>query len=260
MPDTKQTSCDRFLGGRLEVTQPKSGAHRSGLDAVLLGALLPEDAHGTLMDLGSGVGVAGLAALAHNPELDLMLIDNDPVSLDLARGNAERHAKLAGSKTCPRVLNADITLAGSERRQTGLTPQSADFVISNPPYNETGKSRSSPHAEKAHAHMLDNDALQAWINTAIWLLKPKGELFMILRTTRLPLTLSTLGNRLGGVTILPVHARSNQPAARAIITGRQGSRAAFRMLPGLVLHGPSGSDFLPDSAAIFAGEKRVSLQ
>lgn len=260
MPDTKQTSYDRFLGGRLEVAQPKSGAHRSGLDAVLLGAALPEDAHGTLMDLGSGVGVAGLTALTHNPALDLIMIDNDPVSVDLARENANQYAKSAGSRTCPHVLNADITLTGSERRQTGLAPQSADFVISNPPYNEIGKSRISPHAEKAHAHMLDDDALQAWINTAIWLLKPKGELFLILRTTRLPLTLSTFGNRLGGVTILPVHARSNQPAARAIITGRQGSRAAFRILPGLVLHGQSGSDFLPDSAAIFAGEERVSLQ
>jgi len=257
--DDLETTCDRFLGGRIEIVQPKSGAHRSGLDAVLLAASLPEGAKGDLIDLGAGVGVAGLAALALNPRLRPTLVDNDPDALRLAEHNARRTAELIAGAAMARVVAADVTRSGQQRRGMGLEPQSADFVITNPPYNEAGKARASPHPERAHAHMLDDASLQAWIRTGIWLLRPKGQFTIIIRTTRLPLALETFGKALGGITVLPIHARADQAAARVLVHGRLGSKAPLRLLPGLVLHGKAGSDFLPACAAIFAGQGRLSM-
>lgn len=256
----QNTTCDHFLGGRLEIIQPASGAHRSGLDALLLAASLPEGARGDLMDLGSGVGVAGLAALALNPGLGLTLVDNDQAALRLARRNALRAHECLPTSAEPRIVSADITLSGAARRETGLEPQSADFVVTNPPYNDTVKARTSPNPERAHAHMLDDVGLRAWIKTAIWLLRPKGEVTLIVRTSRLVLTLAAFGQALGDVTILPVHARADQAASRILMRGKVGSKAPLQVLPGFVLHENSGSHFRPEAAAVFAGQSRIGLR
>jgi len=255
----KDTTRDQFLGGLLDVVQPASGAHRSGLDAILIAASLPEGARGALIDLGSGVGVAGLAARALNPGLGLTLVDNDPAALRLAGRNVELARERLPDAAEPRIVDADVTLTGAARRETGLEPQSADYVISNPPYNDSAKARTSPNPERAHAHMLDDEGLRSWIKTAIWLLRPKGEVTLIVRTTRLALTLSAFGQAVGDVTILPVHARADQAASRILLRGKAGSRGPLRLLPGFVLHEGAGSHFRPEAAAIFAGESRISL-
>ena len=61
-------SIDEFLGGAVEAVQKRSGHHRAGLEAVLLGASLSADFSGLALDLGAGAGVAGfcLAARARN--------------------------------------------------------------------------------------------------------------------------------------------------------------------------------------------------
>src|SRR4051812_4496489 len=80
---------DAFLGGRITVSQPRQG-FRAGLDSVLLGAAVALGST-TLLDLGCGVGTAGLVALAHNPALAATLVDQNADMLVLARLNAEEN-------------------------------------------------------------------------------------------------------------------------------------------------------------------------
>ena len=254
------TTRDRFLGGLLSLDQPKAGAHRSGLDAILLAVSLPEGAHGTLIDVGSGVGAAGLSALALNPRLGVTLVDNDTDILCLAEKNAARFSAETPETAPVSVLQADATATGKARQSSGLVPQSADHVLTNPPYNDPDRSRISPHSGREAAHMLNDATLAAWLKTAVWLLKPKGVLTAIIRTERLPLAIEALIPALGGLCALPVHARADKPALRILLRGRMGSRAPFRLLPGLVLHGPSGSDCTAEAAALFEGRSRLSLE
>ena len=60
-----ETTRDALLGGRLMLTQPRTG-HRAGHAALLLAALAPAQAR-RIVDLGAGVGTAGLAVLAALP-------------------------------------------------------------------------------------------------------------------------------------------------------------------------------------------------
>src|ERR1700754_4875741 len=98
------TTEDAVLGGRLVLRQPKRG-HRFGHDAILLAAAVAARPSEIAVDLGAGVGTAGLALAHRVPRLDVRLIEIDARLAELARENAARN-KLAG-----RVSVAEMDIA-----------------------------------------------------------------------------------------------------------------------------------------------------
>ena len=82
-----ETSEDAVLGGRLRLRQPLSG-HRVGHDAILLAAATRACAGEHAVDLGAGVGAAGLALAARVAGLKVTLVELDPALSTLAAGNA----------------------------------------------------------------------------------------------------------------------------------------------------------------------------
>ena len=61
-PQAGAVTTDDFLGGRISIVQPRRG-HRAGSDAVFLAASVPARAGDRVLDVGAGVGVAGLCLL-----------------------------------------------------------------------------------------------------------------------------------------------------------------------------------------------------
>jgi tRNA1(Val) A37 N6-methylase TrmN6 len=104
------------------------------MDAMLLAATVPDGASGVLADLGAGAGGAGLAAISRLPQLDAVLIERSPVMADCARRSL---ALAENARLAPRVrvIEADVTLQGSQRRAAGLADHAFDYVILNPPFN-----------------------------------------------------------------------------------------------------------------------------
>ncbi|MEZ5800023.1 MAG: methyltransferase [Nitratireductor sp.] len=152
-----ETSRDIFFRGGFEVLQPSRSGHRSGSDALLLAASLPDNAAGHLADLGSGAGVAGLAAAVANPLLDVTLVELDPLMAGLATeslalpANRMLHGRI-------KVLLADVTLSGEKREAAGLANNRFDHVIMNPPYNHVGQ-RVSPDQLRSLAHSMGEGGL-----------------------------------------------------------------------------------------------------
>src|SRR5207237_2433720 len=83
-----------FLGGKLRLRQPKSG-HRAGHDAMLLAASTPARSGDRVVDLGAGVGAAGLALARRVAGIELVLVEIDRGLAELARGNAAANALAA---------------------------------------------------------------------------------------------------------------------------------------------------------------------
>jgi len=242
-------SRDGFLGNQLMIDQPRSGSHRAGLDAVLLAAALPDGTTGQVVDLGAGVGVAGLAAAQRLPEANVTLVEIDPDLARLAEGNAALNDATAGRV---RVVVADVLAPAAARRAAGLVDDLADHVIMNPPYHLADRGRSSPAPGRALAHALSTDAIDGWVRAAAAVLKPAGTLTVIFRADELPRLLSAIGSRFGSLALLPIHAHTDEPAHRLILRGRPQGRAPFRILPGLVLHADDGG-FRPDVEAVLRG-------
>src|SRR5258708_11852821 len=79
---------DAVLGGALRLRQPRRG-HRIGHDAILLAAACPAHSGEQVVELGAGVGAAGLALARREPDIRVMLVEIDPDLAALAAANAE---------------------------------------------------------------------------------------------------------------------------------------------------------------------------
>ena len=82
---------DAFLGGQLRLRQKRSG-HRAGHDAILLAAATEARAGDRVVDLGAGIGAAGLALAWRVAGIHLSLVEIDPELAELARANATANA------------------------------------------------------------------------------------------------------------------------------------------------------------------------
>src|SRR5215472_18655381 len=80
------TTQDAVLGGRLTLRQPKRG-HRVGHDAILLAAATGARPGEHAIDLGAGVGAAGLALAARVDRVTVTLVEIDPALAALAAEN-----------------------------------------------------------------------------------------------------------------------------------------------------------------------------
>src|SRR6266851_4838118 len=82
---------DAVLGGRLILRQPARG-HRVGHDAILLAASTAAHPGEIAVDLGAGVGAAGLALALRVPGLAVRLVEIDPELAALSAENAARNS------------------------------------------------------------------------------------------------------------------------------------------------------------------------
>ena len=126
-----ETSEDAVLGGRLRLRQPLSG-HRVGHDAILLAAATGGRAGEQAVDLGAGVGAAGLALAARVAGLKVTLVEID-AALKRAR-RRECAAQSAWPTACVRS-HADAEDAAA-LAAAGLAAGSADRVLMNPPFHD----------------------------------------------------------------------------------------------------------------------------
>lgn len=226
---------DAFLGGQLRVRQPKSG-HRAGHDAMLLAAAAATAARAgdRVAEFGAGVGAAGLALARRVGGIDLVLAEIDPDLARLARENAGRNSMTAD------VVVLDVTSSVENFANVGLTPDSVDAVLMNPPFNDASRHRVSPDTSRASAHVADCTTLESWVHAARRILKSGGALTLIWRADGIADALAALARGFGSLAILPVHADAARPAIRVLIRGVKGGKAPARVLGGLMLNDASG--------------------
>jgi tRNA1(Val) A37 N6-methylase TrmN6 len=218
---------DGFLDGRLRLLQGRG--HRAGHDAVLLASKTPPEQSGLILDIGAGAGAVGLMAAVFAPRATVGLVDIDPASCALARENVAANDLVARVS----VHEADVTSARS-RRAAGLAGESAALVLTNPPFYEPGRVRVTPDPDKARAHVAAVP-LADWVRGALALLTPGGTFVMIHRADALSDCLAAVANRLGGISVEPIHSRPGAPAIRVLLSGVKGSKSPLVLLPSRVI-------------------------
>jgi len=230
---------DVVLGGRLVLRQPRKG-HRVGHDAILLAGACSARPGDRLVDLGAGVGAAGLAVARRVDGLAVTLVEIDADLVALARENA------AGNKLAARVraICLDVAARPAAFAAAGMAPGSADHVLMNPPFNAAA--HPSPDRGRRLAHAATHGTLVQWTGAAARLLRPAGTLTLIWRADGLDGVLAALAKGFGAIAILPIHPKTDAPAIRVLVRAVKASRAPLSLLPGLILADAAGK---PSAAA-----------
>jgi tRNA1(Val) A37 N6-methylase TrmN6 len=224
---------DAVLGGRLVLRQPRKG-HRVGHDAMLLAAACSARPGQRLIDLGAGVGAAGLAVAARVDGLAVILVELDQALVALARENAGRN----GLTERVQAVCLDVTAPPAAFAAAGLRPGAADHVLMNPPFNAAH--HPSPDRGRRLAHAAMPDTISQWVGVAAELLGTAGVLTLIWRADGLDSVLAALSGGFGAATLLPVHPKPAAPAIRVLVRAVKGSRAPLAVLPGLYLADAAG--------------------
>ncbi|CAA0111154.1 tRNA1(Val) (adenine(37)-N6)-methyltransferase [Starkeya nomas] len=236
IPPDEALTDDAFLGGRLRLLQPPRG-HRAGHDAMLLAASAPADAR-RAVDLGAGVGAAGLAFAVRADKAEVTLVEIDPPTAALAARNAARQQPDIAARV--KVVVADIARLGRPSGPERPAAGSAGLVLMNPPFNDPARHRASPHAGRALAHSVADADAETWLRAAERLLEAGGRLALIHRPEAIEALLAAMKGRFGAVTIRPVHPLPDAPANRVLIGAVKGRRTPPALLPGLVLSDGAG--------------------
>lgn len=228
------TTDDHVLGGQLLLRQPASG-HRAGHDAILLAAATSARSGQRVVDFGAGVGTAGLAVARRVAGLSLALIEINPDFADLARHNAEANGVAADVITLDLASNAETFAAA------GLSADSADVILMNPPFNDPARHRASPDKTREIAHVATDETLATWVHAARRVLKSNGVLTMIWRADGVADVLTALDRGFGSLALMPVHGDATAPAIRILVRAVKGGRAPAAIHPGIALRDAKGA-------------------
>jgi tRNA1(Val) A37 N6-methylase TrmN6 len=247
-----KTSEDAVLGGRLLLRQPLKG-HRVGHDAILLAAATGARAGERAVDLGAGVGGAGLALAVRVAGLKVTLVEIDAALARLAQENAQRNG-LAGRVRAVACDAEDRDALAA----AGLGPGAADRVLMNPPFHDARRHNVSPDPGRRLAYAGAPGLLKRWIAAAASLLKPGGVVTLIWRADDLSAALEALAGDFGGIAVLPVAPRANAAPIRVLLRAVKGGAAAPVHFPALVLNDAHGK---PTEAAeaVLRGAEPLSL-
>jgi tRNA1(Val) A37 N6-methylase TrmN6 len=241
-----EISEDAALGGSLRLRQPRRG-HRVGHDAILLAAACPARPGERVVDLGAGIGAAGLAVAARvsGTMVTLVEIDAELAALSLA------NAQLNGLAERVNAVVLDVTAPAREFAAAGLRPESAARVLMNPPFNDPLRARPSPDRRRRLAYSMANAT--AWVAAATRLLRPRGTLTLIWRADGLGEILRALDGALGAVRVLPVHGKPGAPAIRVLLEATKASRAPLSLLPAFLLTDGAGLPTMQAQAVLQGG-------
>ena len=218
-----------LLNKRVKLLQPKEGFHAS-IDTVFLAAAVPAKSGDNLLDMGCGVGSAGLCVMERVSGCTLTGIDTQKSLVDIAQENAS----LNGISDRTTFICADI------RTDIAIPERAFHCVLMNPPYLEDGKHTPSPNVSRAMANGEDA-LLEDWIRYAFAKLIKGGNLVIIHRADRLDDLMEALRiEDFGAITIYPLWPKAGSLAKRIIVSARKHKKSPLVLHPGMILHEADG--------------------
>lgn len=248
----KKSNPIHVLNQSLTLHQAPEG-FRTSMDSIMLGAACPASDGQSILDLGCGVGSAGLCVLKRVDGATLTGIEIQPDHIDIA----DKNAKANDMSERAAFICADIRAYPLENIGT------FDHVICNPPYKEAGAHRQSPSASKARAmgHLEDDISLQSWVSCAWHHIKGQGSLSIIHEAGQIDAIIHALysengGRRFGSVEIIPLYPKAGILAKRVIIRAYKHKKSPAIIHHGIIMHEEDGSytkeadDILRDGKAL----------
>lgn len=234
------------LNKRLKLLHSEKG-FKTSIDSVLLAAACPAKAGEHILDMGCGVGGAGLCVLARVAGVYLTGVEIQGEHAALA----SRNAIVNNMQERCEFITADIRDYREEKK--------FNHVICNPPYLEGQTHLRSPSEEKAIAmgHEDASVSVKDWVDCAHFCLKSNGTLTMIHRADKIVDILQALGKRFGAVEIIPLWPKAGDNAKRVIVRAIKDRKTPATLHAGLIIHRDDGT-YTAAAEAVFRDAEALS--
>ena len=198
----------------------------------MLAAMIAKAENAKILDVGSGTGAVSLC-LAERFKFNNIKIDGLEIQSELAE--LSNLSAAANGFNFLKFHNCDI---GEKNTAKKFVPCSYDIVVSNPPYSD--HDMPSPNASKATAHNLNTADFEMWLNFCLKMTKPFGKIYLINRVESLPRICAFMQGKAGGITVLPIYSKKDQPAKRIIVEMQKDSKAPCQILSPFLVHYENG--------------------
>ncbi|MBI4824855.1 MAG: tRNA1(Val) (adenine(37)-N6)-methyltransferase [Nitrospirae bacterium] len=211
----------------VKILQSEKG-YRFSIDAVILEDFISAKKHDHGIELGAGSGVISILLAKRFSSIKLTGVE---IQKTLAV-RAEKNVKLNSLEDRVTILRSDIN-----KLKNIFPANKADLVFSNPPFRKTETGLISNDEERAAARHEIKMTLSGLIETASYLLKDRGRLYMIYH----PFRLIELISQMQRSNIEPkrmkfVHSRQGEEAKMVLIEAVKGSGKWLKVLPPLYIH------------------------
>jgi len=235
-----KTTQNSLLDGDVKLVQPAKG-YRVSVDSVFLASCLEQKNGSKVLDMGCGIGAISLCLLKRLDEISVTGVEIQTELVKLAKQSRQKNNI---DEISFNIIEADITKLISR----GLSANSFDQVVMNPPYLEVEQHIPSPNQIKATANSGTGGVhLKDWMKAACGVLKNGGYLTLVQRADRLNEIINYLSEtNFGSFVIYPLWSKAGQDAKRVIVAARKNKFMPLRLLPGVIVHQNNG-DYTPDA-------------
>ncbi len=239
---------DYLLNGKIVLRQPVHG-YRVAIDPVFLAAAVDVKEGETVLDIGAGVGAAALCLAVRQPRCKIIGLEIQREYIRLAVQNIE----LNHLRDRVEMLHGDLL-----KPPPRLAAGTFSHVMTNPPYLEGHRGKSSPSADKNIANKETEVDLESWARFCLLMVKPKGTITFIHRADRLDHIMVYFAGKLGDITIYPLWPGKGKSAKRVIVSGTKNVNGSLKLSQGMFLHGADGR-FTREAEAVLRDGERVEL-
>lgn len=219
-----------------------------GIDSILISDFAKEIKNNSIgADLGTGTGIIGILLCA---KTNVKKIYGIEVQKDVA-DMAKRSTKLNNLENKFEIINSNIKdISGKLERE------SLDFVVSNPPYKklETGKVNENEYKYISRHECSAN--LEDFINTAKYLLKDKGTLYMVHRPERLADLMELMRKyKIEPKKIRLVYSYINKDASLVLVKAVKNARPFLKIEKPLIIY-DNNSEYTDEIYKIYNKERK----
>lgn len=196
---------------RLKIIQA-SDSYRFSVDSILLLNFIRLKNYEKIIDLGTGSGIIPLLLFGKRKGLSIYGVEIQEDLADMARRSVELNKLQNGIN----IIQADF-----RNLKNIFKNQQFDVVVSNPPYISRGHGKINPLSSRAIARHEIKGNLEDIISVSNYLLKNKGRIYLIYKSTKLVKL------------IIALKKYSIEPKVVKFIHPRQGESANLVLLEGV---------------------------
>jgi len=199
----------------LKIIQAKD-SYRFSVDSILLLNFIRLKNYERIIDLGTGSGIIPLLLFGKRKGLSIYGIEIQKDLADMAKRSIELNQ-----------LQDNITIVQEDFRNLKniFKDQVFDVVVSNPPYISLGQGKINPLSSRAIARHEIKGNLEDIIFASNYLLKNKGRVYLIYKSSKLIKLITTLKKYdIEPKVVKFIHARQGENANLVLLEGTKGGK------------------------------------